>query len=286
MTQERGAPPDLQERTIRDFGQQWLAYPEMGGYFASADLLADVCGPLLGLEEVRGRRVAEIGSGQGRVVGMLLEAGAAHVVALEPSDAFTVMQRNLREQAERVTLLRLTGDRLPATAQLDLVFSIGVLHHIPSPGPVVRAALAALRPGGRFLVWVYGREGNRLLLSVLLPLRAITRRLPHAVLHALVRLLDLPVRGYIALCRVLPLPMRRYFRDVIGRFGTTERRLTIYDQLNPAYARYYTEREARSLLEEGGFADVRVHHRHGYSWTVVGTRPPARGTASGGETPA
>jgi SAM-dependent methyltransferase len=245
----------------------------MGGYFASADLLADVCGPLLQLDEIRGRRVAEVGSGQGRVVDMLLDAGATHVLAMEPSDAFLVLERNLRARRERVTLLRATGDQIPATGDLDLVFSIGVLHHVPEPGPVVLAAREALRPGGRLLVWLYGREGNRLLLSFLLPLRRFTQRLPHAVLDVLVRLLDLPVRGYILLCRIGPLPMRRYFRDVIGRFGTRERRLTIYDQLNPAYARYYTEGEARALLAAAGFADVRLHHRHGYSWTVVGTRP-------------
>ena len=264
---------ELQERTIRDFGEQWLAFPQVGGYFASADLLADVCSPLLALGEVRGKRVAEIGSGQGRIARMLLEIGAAHVIAVEPSDAFAVLKDNLSAWGARVTFLRLPGDQLPATGDLDLVFSIGVLHHIPRPEPVVRAALEALRPGGRFLVWVYGREGNRLLLSFLLPLRAVTRRLPHRALGLLVRVLDQLVRGYISLCRALPLPMGRYFRDVIGRFEPPERRLTIYDQLNPAYARYYRQREARALLEDAGFKDVHLHHRHGYSWSVVGTRP-------------
>ena len=60
--------------------------------------------------------------------------------------------------------------------------------------------------------------------------------------------------------------------------GATEpdkRRLVLYDQLNPAYAHYYTEKEARALLEEGGFEEVRLYHRHGYSWSVVGRRPEA-----------
>lgn len=50
----------------------------------------------------------------------------------------------------------------------------------------------------------------------------------------------------------------------------------IYDQLNPAYAKYYRRDEARALLEDAGFQDVRLHHRHGYSWTVLGTHPPAQ----------
>jgi hypothetical protein len=52
-----------------------------------------------------------------------------------------------------------------------------------------------------------------------------------------------------------------------------KRVLIVYDQLRPAYARYYSKAEAVALLSAAGFADVQVHHRHGYSWTVTGTRP-------------
>jgi hypothetical protein len=38
-------------------------------------------------------------------------------------------------------------------------------------------------------------------------------------------------------------------------------------------ARYYKEAEARALFEEAGFRDVRLHHRHGYFWTVIATKP-------------
>jgi len=50
------------------------------------------------------------------------------------------------------------------------------------------------------------------------------------------------------------------------------RRLVIYDQLNPAYAKYYTREEAQDLLARQGFVDIRLHHRHGVSWTVLGTK--------------
>ncbi|WP_145831617.1 hypothetical protein [Bradyrhizobium huanghuaihaiense] len=64
-------------------------------------------------------------------------------------------------------------------------------------------------------------------------------------------------------------------RSVLAKFPRSVRRLTIYDQLNPAYAKYYTRAEAEALLSDAGFADVQLYHRHGYSWTVSGTRPAA-----------
>ena len=55
--------------------------------------------------------------------------------------------------------------------------------------------------------------------------------------------------------------------------GVQGRYLTVFDQLNPSYAKYYTEEEAGQLMKRAGFADVRLHHRHGYSWTVLGRKP-------------
>jgi len=261
------------QQTIADFGEQWTTYRDNAGYYGSLELFRDMFGPLLAPEQLRGRRVLDIGSGTGRIVAMLLTAGAAHVTAVEPSPAFDVLRENLRGEADRVTFLHLAGDAVPAGLDVDFAFSIGVLHHIPDPDAVVRAAFGALRPGGKMGIWLYGREGNGLYLAVLTPLRAVTKRLPHAALAALVRLVDLPLLAYAALCRVLPLPLGGYVREVVGRLDPAKRRLTVYDQLNPAYAKYYTRDEATSLLTRAGFQDVAVHHRHGYSWSLVCTKP-------------
>lgn len=264
----------LKQRTIADFGEQWTRYRANEGYYASAELLRDIVEPLLPLEEVRGMRVADIGSGTGRIVNMLLDAGAEHVVALEPSSAFDVLRANV-QRSDAVTLMNVTGDMLPPRGDLDLVVSIGVLHHIPDPEPVVAAAHAALRPGGRMLAWLYGQEGNEAYLAFARPLRAVTQRLPHPMLAGTVRLMYPMLAAYIALSRRIRLPLHGYLNNYLGKLSREQRLLVMYDQLNPAYAKYYTRPEARSLLEQAGFVDVRLHHRHGYSWTVMGTKTHA-----------
>lgn len=262
------------ERTIADFGAQWTRFTDNSGYYGSSELFGDIVEPLLGEADVRGARVADIGSGSGRIVEMLLAAGAAHVTAIEPSRAIDVLRRRFQDRTGTVTCHQLTGEGVADLGPFDLVVSIGVLHHIPAPDPVVRAGYRALRPGGRFFAWLYAREGNRLYLALALPLRFVTRRLPDRILDVLVRLLDWPLVAYIALCRRWPLPMRDYMRNVIGRMAPDKRRLIIFDQLNPGYAKYYTRAEARALFERAGFSGVELHRRHGYSWSVVGTKPP------------
>jgi SAM-dependent methyltransferase len=260
------------DQTIKDFGEQWLKYPDNEGYYGSLELFSDILSPFLEPEDLKNCKVAEIGSGAGRIVNMLLESGVQHVVAVEPSDSFSVLVRNIRN-SERVTPLEITGDHLPAYGDLDYIFSIGVLHHIPEPGPVVEAAYRALRPGGRFLVWLYGKEGNGLYLAFTKPLRVITKRLPHRPLACLVETIYWPLMAYVHLCRILSLPLKKYMTSVLYKMSPQKRRLIIYDQLNPSYAKYYTRREAETLLIDGKFKNVRTHHRHGYSWTVIGTKP-------------
>lgn len=261
------------DRTIADFGDQWTRFTDNSGYYGSRELFDDIVSPLLSGADVVGRQVADIGSGTGRIVAMLLAAGAAQVVAIEPSRAFEVLASRFECEPERVRCYQTTGEGIAGLGPFDLVVSFGVLHHIPRPEPVVRAAYEALRPGGRLFIWLYGREGNGLYLAFTRPLRTITKRLPDWALDGLVRALDLPLAGYIRLCRHLPLPMAAYMREHLGRLAPDKRRLTIFDQLNPAFARYYRREEAQALLADAGFQEVVLHHRHGYSWSLIGTKP-------------
>lgn len=260
------------ERTIKDFGDQWLRYRDNEGYYGSLELFSDILYPFLKPDDIKECKVAEIGSGTGRIVNMLLEAGASHVIAVEPSDAFEVLQNNIKDH-KNVTLLKITGDQLPPYGDLDFVFSIGVLHHIPDPKPVIKSAYKALRPGGHFFVWLYGKEGNEFYLNFINPLRLITKHLPHFALAGLVWMIYHPLVIYIHLCRRFHLPLPGYLLSIFGNMSPEKRRLIIYDQLNPSYAKYYTRFEAEKLLADGKFENIRIHHRHGYSWTVIGTKP-------------
>ena len=266
---------DLGERTIRDFGDQWAADPGNQGFYGSLELLSDALGPLLRPEDFAGARVADIGSGVGRIVRMLLAAGAGHVTAVEPSRGVEALRRNVAEFGDRVRVVHGPGDALPADLALDFVTAIGVIQFIPDPAAVLRAARAALRPGGRLVVWVYSAEGNRVYHALLGVLRRVTPHLPHAALDALSSVLTVLLDIYTFLCRFLPLPLRDYLLNVLSKCSFEKRKYTIYDQLNPSYVRYYTRAELVDLLERCGFEDVRVYDRRGYSWTAVAAKPAA-----------
>jgi SAM-dependent methyltransferase len=286
LPRQIGRRPDGRAaRIVRDFGDQWQSHASNDGFYGSLELLGDVVGPLVPLSELSGARVADVGSGTGRIVRMLLAAGAAHVTALEPSRGVETLRRNTAEFGQRVRVLECSGEQLPADLGVDFVTAIGVLPFVPDPSALLRAAYRALRPGGRLLVWLYAAEGSRLLHAAVGALRTFTTRLPHASLIALCGALDRGLDLYLVASRRFDLPLREYMQKVYARLTRETRRLTLYDQLNPSYVRYYSRDELELLLARCGFVEIRLHDRHGYSWSAVATRParePVQVASSGG----
>ena len=262
---------DASSRTIEDFGNQWKRYPANEGYYSSIELFKDYCGPLISPKEIQGKRILEIGSGTGRIVNMLLALGAKHIYAVEPSQSFAILKKNTSENQKRITYLNISGEQIPEM-KVDLALSFGVLHHIPDPELVVDRVYEILPRGGKFIIWLYGREGNEAYLKIFQPVREITRILPDFLLSILAGVLNITAVAYIKLCTITNLPQKEYMLNVFQKLDWNSRKMVIFDQLNPAYAKYYKKKEAENLLKSSTFKNLKIFHRHNYSWTVVGEK--------------
>jgi SAM-dependent methyltransferase len=60
----------------------------------------------------------------------------------------------------------------------DLVYCIGVLHHLKDPKSGFDAVLRNVSPGGKFHCWVYAWEGNLVIRMFVEPIRRIASKLP------------------------------------------------------------------------------------------------------------
>ena len=262
-----------QPSSVDDFSEQWTKYARQSGHYASEEMLADYLRPLVALESLRGRDVCEVGCGNGRFL-RHFAAYARTVTGIEPSDA----HRNAREYTAdlaHVTIAHSDIYDVTFENEFDATFCLGVLHHTPDPVATARQIRRMTRPGGIAVFWVYGREGNGVYLFLARLLRLVTVRLPHRTLEWLSRILSYPLKLYIRLCRRYPLPMRDYMLRVLAEYDDYALRLTIYDQLNPSIAGYWTRGELAQILGAAGLEDVEYHHRHGYSWTAVARKAAA-----------
>ncbi|MEZ4754605.1 MAG: methyltransferase domain-containing protein [Bdellovibrionota bacterium] len=253
--------------SVSDFSEQWSSYTTQQGYYASPDMLQDYFGPLMKLEDLKGCRVCEIGSGNGRFISIMSQY-ADEVVGLEPSEAVEV-SRQYNKDNQNVTHVNKSIYDADKPTGFDYVFCLGVLHHTGDPIETVKQIKSMLKPDGKAVIWVYGKEGNGLYLALYNTLSFFTKKMPHKLLVALSKLLTYPLMGYIALARKIPMPMRNYMVNVLGKYSFYELELTIYDQLNPSVAAYWTKAEFSEILRGGGLNPQEFYHRHEYSWTAV-----------------
>ena len=258
----------IRSATIRDFGDQWQIHGRLDGdYWCDVALLRDYFGPLVELEALSGSRVAEVGSGSGRIIRMLSQCNPDALHAIEPSEGIDVLRENTRD-LEGLTVHRQRGNTF-RIGSLDYIFSLGVIHHIKDPLPTLKNIRKNLAPDGKFVIWVYGKENNGFYLAFYRSVSAVTRLLNDRILDWISACLNYALLPYIFLCRHFPLPLHDYLVNVFSKCGMEKRKFIIFDQLNPTYSKYYTERELISTLTAAGFRNIVTYHRHSYSWTAV-----------------
>ena len=102
-----------------------------------------------------GRRVLDVGSGNGYYALMMREAGAAMVIGVDPTLLFAMQFQAInvfaRDPAIYILPLRLE-ETPPAKNAFDTTFSMGVLYHQREPRDHLRRLQSTLRPGGQLVL--------------------------------------------------------------------------------------------------------------------------------------
>lgn len=280
----RLVPPDLveqQRRTAAAFAFEWQHFSEMHPEYEAQFL--DWLHPI-GQDFFRGKRVLDAGCGTGRHAYYAAQYGASEVVGLDLSEAVETARRVLSEfeNAEVVQgdLLRPPLRIAAEGGGFDLVYSIGVLHHLPDPYDGFRSLLRFVRPGGTIAVWVYGYENNGFVRNVVEPLRRVSTKVPPPLLRGLAWPLGAAFHGiakgvYAPLDRTTiggALPLNEYMASV-ANFSFRQNYSIVFDQLVAPTAAYIKGPELRRWFDENGLEDVVISHRHGNSWRGQGRVP-------------
>lgn len=101
-----------------------------------------------------GKRVLDIGGGNGYFGWRMLADGAAQVVGCDPTLVFQMQYRAIEHFAGESNhlLLPLKFEQLPARADFDTVFSMGVLYHRKNPHEHLQRIRDHLAPGGQVVM--------------------------------------------------------------------------------------------------------------------------------------
>jgi SAM-dependent methyltransferase len=123
---------------------------------------------------VSGKRVLEIGLGEGAESEGLIRRGARWTgLDLTAESARRVATRLRLKGLGHAGIWRGSATEIPARdSAFDLVFSHGVLHHVPDVASAQAEIRRVLRPGGRLVAMLYARRSLNYMVSIALVRRA------------------------------------------------------------------------------------------------------------------
>ena len=261
-------------RTQASFGYEWSHFHD---WSASGDVNFRQYFGDFDFDWVRGRTVLDAGCGMGRHARQM----APHVGQLVAMDFSRAIDQAARNIDGLPNVLCIQGDILKppvADGAFDLVYSLGVLHHIADTESAARALLRKVKPGGRLRIYLYWRRRGLAgaILGAVSWIRAVTTRLPFGVLKAFCWILSAVlwaavVMPYRALAAIGVRRHEGWPLGVYARYPFTVLYNDQFDRFSAPIEQRWTEADVRSLMTRLGLQDVTVAPSFG--WIAEGTRP-------------
>jgi SAM-dependent methyltransferase len=220
-------------------------------------------------EDWRGLRFLDVGCGMGRNSYWPMRYGAQGGYAIDLDPRSLASARALLVSYPQVQVLERSAYQIGLNSEVDIAFSIGVIHHLANPEVALREMVRAVKPGGQVLIWVYGYENNEWIVRFADPLRkALFSRLPIRLVHAL----SLPPTLVLWLALRGGLSRLEYFK-LIRTFPFWHLRSIVFDQMLPKTANYWPKATVEQLMRDAGLIDIRLEWVNEISWSAIGLRP-------------
>lgn len=271
---------NIDARTVESFGEEWTKF----NHFTEDEIriAGDQYFDIVFDADIRDKEILDVGCGTGRW-SKYLAGRARRIESIDPSDAVYAAAQLLKECSE-VRISRASVNNIPfADESFDFVFSLGVLHHIPDTARAMRDCVKKVKPGGRFLVYLYYSLDNRgAAFKALFTMSNVVRRVisglppkPKKIVCDLIAVgVYLPFVGIAKALQTVGLgtaaksvPLSYYTdksfhiikNDALDRFGT------------PLEQRFSRE-EIQRMMAACGLTNIRFSEREPY-WHAVGEKP-------------
>jgi SAM-dependent methyltransferase len=224
--------------------------------------------PFFSPDDWRGKRFIDVGCGMGRNSFWPMKYGATGGAAVDIDERSLAAARTNLQSYPSMEVCKCSAYDLPWRDEFDIAFSIGVIHHLEFPERALEAMANSTKPGGQVAIWVYGRENNSWLLSMLDPSRKLLFSwLPVSWVHAL----SIVPAAMLWIMLRIGLDQIAYFR-LLRTFSFRHLRSIVFDQMLPRIANYWTKLEVESLMRGVALEDVELVWVNEMSWAARGRK--------------
>lgn len=267
--------------TVNSFGEEWEKFDSFGE--AELQQIGNDYFDLVDDSIANDKTLAlDVGCGSGRWA-RYLSSRVQSIEAIDPSHAAISACIYLKDK-KNVRVTQASVNNIPfENESFDLVYSLGVLHHLPDTSEAIGHCKEKLKRGGWLLLYLYYDLDNRgLLFKAIFQVSAIFRkvisRLPQSLKHFVCDVIAATIYLPAALiCRGLYIfPALRKFADALPL--SYYRKTSFHIMRNDALDRFGTPLEKRfsreqieKMLKENGLANIRFSNNRPY-WHVISQR--------------
>jgi SAM-dependent methyltransferase len=129
-------------------------------------------------KDVESKTVLELGCGNGSLLTHMARWSPAFIEGVDLGESVLSCQKNMAQTGFKNYKISQSDLTQFTSLGYDLVYCIGVLHHLKTPKDGFISVLKNTKPGGRFHCWVYAREGNAVIIYIVDPIRKLVSRFP------------------------------------------------------------------------------------------------------------
>ncbi len=128
--------------------------------------------------DVTNKTVLELGCGNGSLLCHLPAWEPKFITGVDLGASVLSCEKNLSQTGVKNYKIEQQDLTTYSSAGHDVVYCIGVLHHLKEPIEGLKSVVKNTKSGGHFHCWVYAKEGNAVIIYIVDPIRKVVSNLP------------------------------------------------------------------------------------------------------------
>ena len=214
-------------------------------------------------EFIKGKRVLNAGCGFGRHSLFCLNYGAKEVISFDNDEKSINATKELLKNYNNSKVKLESIHNINYKNKFDIIFCIGVIHHLKHPKEAMLKLKQSLRKGGALMIMVYSKEGNLGIRIMRKTLGFFTSKIPLKLVYYFSLIPSIGLYFGMKL-RIL----KSDYYQIIKKYNFKHLHLIVFDHLIPKVNDYYSKEEIMDLMN--GLNNIIIRHSKMKCWSVIG----------------